>query len=218
MPLLNNQPKPKIPARRIGLSNRQTPPSLLSNFKLSAKLKVPQAFDDPPVSSEDEEEDTGLAGPPKNAKPPSKTPSKGSQISKRANGKTKTPLIDSSESSGDERAARASIKSTTFSRTTRSETSQETRSKRKESPVERADDLKDLDTKRRKTGEAGPRNRRKKSGSTPPPSSGEHLRDKLGFTKTRKSKLTYKKRDNSSQEPVVKKGSTRKSQLPLNKH
>lgn len=209
MPLLNNQPKPKMPARRVGLSNRQTPPSLLSKFKIPAKLKIPKAFDDPPVSSEDEDEDTSLADTLQNATPRSTTPSKTSQISKRTNGKAKVPLIDSSESSGDERAARASIKSTTFGTTRRLEPSRETRSKRKESPVRRADDLKDLDTKRRKTGEVGSRNQRKEPGSTPPPSSGEHLRDKLGFTKTRKSKVTYKKRDNSSQEPVVQKGSSK---------
>ncbi|OAQ63335.1 RTC4-like domain-containing protein [Pochonia chlamydosporia 170] len=206
--LLNNEPKLRMAQRRIGLNRNQNTPSLLSRHKPPYKIKVPETIDAPPVSSSDEDDDSdaGFVSPIKpiaQHKSPSKSPQK-------LNMKKLCSLIDSSESSGegDERAARAGIKSTNFGTTKGTMTTRETRSKRKDSPVERTENAKDADSKRRRMGETAQRTQRKTSRSTPPASSGEHLRDELGFTKIRRAKATYGKKENSSQEVPVKKGLT----------
>ncbi|KAG8421689.1 hypothetical protein J3458_003543 [Metarhizium acridum] len=193
-----------MPGRIVGLSKRDATTPLLSNFRDGPKQKVAKNVDDPPVSSDDEDEDSTLGTDiPTNAMSQSKSPVKGSQTSRARNTKTLLSFVDSSDSSGegDERAVRASIKSTSFG------TPRQTRSKRKDSPIEQAENSEDLDSKRRKTGVAPQRTQRKEPGNTPPTSSGEHLKDKLGFTKTRKPKATYKKKGQSSQEQPVRKAS-----------
>jgi hypothetical protein len=213
MAILSDRPQSKMPVRRVGLSNRQKPPSLLTQHKPPLKIKEPKSFDDPPVSSDDEEdeEDADLGADFRKAISQGRSPSKPKASDKGRNTKKISNFVgssDSSESSGDgnERVARAGIKRTTFGANKRSETTRETRGKRKESPIRQENGLEDLDSKRRKTGENSRSAPGKASKDNPPPSSGEHLRDTLGFTKIKKSKATYKKRGNSSQEQPVQKG------------
>ncbi|KAK2600226.1 hypothetical protein QQS21_005022 [Conoideocrella luteorostrata] len=231
MPLLNNQAKSRTAGRRVGLSNRQRAPPLLttiggsSTAKPSKKIKIPESIDDPPVSS-DEEADSTLFGDktPEETTAPhkpitiSKRPGKSPPKKSNARRIPQREAVDSS-SSGDELAARGDIKGTTFSRVKGTGTvRREFRNKRNESPIETKPDLNNENTKRQRIGDARPGKRRTEPTVTPPTSSGDHLRDEQGFTKVRKSKRTYKKKDSSSQEqPNVKnenKGNSKKIKIP----
>ncbi|OAA45540.1 hypothetical protein NOR_03329 [Metarhizium rileyi] len=201
-----------MPGIRVGLSNRQAPQTLLSTFRPPLKKKVAKNVDDLPVSSDEEEEDTSLSiGSPVKAVAQGSSPPKAKGTSRTQIIKPLTSLVESSGSSGDRdaRAERASIKSTIF------ETERETRSKRRDFPIERADNPRDTDIKRRKIGEASQQTREKTSRSTPPTSSGQHLEDKLGFITIKKSKATYGKKDHILRQQPAKKGpqETRKASL-----
>ncbi|KFG86856.1 hypothetical protein MANI_002524 [Metarhizium anisopliae] len=201
MPILNNQRGRTMAVRRVGQSKNDPAPRLLTIVGGSSRQKVAENVDDPPVSSDDEgESDNTLeTDSPMNAMSQSQSPLKGSQTSRARNTKKISSFVGSSDScgDGDERVVRANIKSTSF------DTPQQTRSKRKDSPIEREEKSEDLDSKRRKTG-----TQRKEPRNTPPTSSGEHLKNELGLPRTRKSKITYKRREQSSQEQPVRKRST----------
>ncbi|KHN93849.1 uncharacterized protein MAM_08271 [Metarhizium album ARSEF 1941] len=205
MGVLNNGRGYKAPVRRVGLSKNQAPSQLLSVINSVPRHKAAKNVDDPPVSSGDEDEDTTLStDSPTNVMTQRKSAPKGSPTGRARKTKTLSSLVDSSDSSGegDDRAARANIKSTSFGIT------RKIRSKRRDSPVEPAEDSEDLDSKRRKTGAALQRTQRKEPRSTLPTNPGEHLKDELGFTKIRKSKATYKTGKQSSKGQPVTKSST----------
>lgn len=211
--------------RRIGLSSQQNPPRLLNKIRNISdrppvkQLKVPKAIDDPPVSSDDE--DGTETGNDLEAERTKRSPAKKLQGRRSPANRPTGSILDGSETSGDERAAKASIKRTTFGSSNPAGASRMgTRSRRR-------DALKDEESrsvspsKKRRLNETtsdghkndfGNSSSQNRSGKTPP-SSGEHLKDSRGFTKIRRSKVTYKKSHSSSQEVPERKGT--KSLLSL---
>ncbi|QPH00335.1 hypothetical protein C2857_003781 [Epichloe festucae Fl1] len=233
MPLLNNR-NSRTPHRRVGLSCQQRAPHLLSTFQHSPpvkppikKLKVPQAFDDPPVSTDEEDSQIRFQTPAAGAGTPQRK-------SRAINTPSETPLRKRSEvtgfsrlniddsSSGDELGARGDIKSTAFTSLTKAKGSEalqrNTRTKRKYSTAESATDVKPVEGKRQRKGEVTSAKRRKEAVTTSPASSGERLTNAPAFTQSKRIKRTYKKRENSSQELETKrdkdKSSLRNLEIP----
>lgn len=212
--------------RRVGLSNQEAPPRLLTSLEDTPprRLKVPRAFDDPPVSSDDEEkeEDEGEEeekqevrardGPEPGMSSHEGVTGNGYRVALPHKKQTRTPR-ESGASNG-----RISWEAG-LSRT-RSGASYPLRAwPRREwsgigdvdGPVTAtqaaADGLEPRGKRRRldekTTTTASVRDADEASAgeefSTPPPSSGEHLTDERGFTKVRASKLRYKNRATQSQ-------------------
>ncbi|KAG6041561.1 hypothetical protein E4U41_003577 [Claviceps citrina] len=218
MPLLNNR-NSRARGRIVGLSNRQRAPHLLSNFQATTsakppirKLKVPKAYDDPPVSSDEEDSRLNIQTPissPGSARKKSctfKTTSSETPSKKRSE-VTGLPRPHADESSsGDELATRGDIQSTVFTKEKRSEELRwKDRRKREVSTPEPSQETDPPLSKKQRKGEYVSAERGDDAGPTAPTSSGEHFTNGLGFTKTKKSKMTYKKRVNSSQEQAPKK-------------
>ncbi|KAG5938882.1 hypothetical protein E4U59_003536 [Claviceps monticola] len=217
MPLLDNRlSKGSV---RVGLSKRQRAPHLLSNFQENPsvepepkKLKLPTAIDDPPVSSDEEDNQLGTRTPVSSAGTPQRKAHAIQNFSKaefkkrsRAIGLSRSNAEDSS--SGDELATRGDIQTTLFRKAQMGEASQcKTSRKRENSPVETEKNTIALGSKGSRKGEGISAKRRDKAAPTPPPSSGEHFTNAHGFVKTKKSKITYKKRGQSSQEKDVEIG------------
>ncbi|CCE33078.1 hypothetical protein E4U22_001209 [Claviceps purpurea] len=217
MPLLDNRlSKGSV---RVGLSKRQRAPHLLSNFQEnplvepeSKKLKLPTAIDDPPVSSDEEDNQLGTRTPVSSAGTPQRKAHAIRNYSKaefkkrsRAIGLSRSNADDSS--SGDELAMRGDIQTTSFRKAQMGEASQcKTSRKRENSPVGAGKNTIALGSKGQRKGEGISAKRRDKDAPTPPPSSGEHFTNAHGFVKTKKSKITYKKRGQSSQEKDVEIG------------
>ncbi|KAG6067659.1 hypothetical protein E4U32_003251 [Claviceps aff. humidiphila group G2b] len=217
MPLLDNRlSKGSV---RVGLSKRQRAPHLLSNFQESSsvepkskKLKLPTAIDDPPVSSDEEDNQLGTRTPVSSAGTPQRKAHTIRNFSKaefkkrsRAIGLSRSNAEDSS--SGDELATRGDIQTTAFRKAQMGEASQcKTSRKRENSPDGSGKNMIALGSKGQRTDEGISAKRREKAAPTPPPSSGEHFTNAHGFVKTKKSKITYKKRGQSSQEKDVEIG------------
>ncbi|KAG6054578.1 hypothetical protein E4U17_003656 [Claviceps sp. LM77 group G4] len=222
MPLLDNRlSKGSV---RVGLSKRQRAPHLLSNFQespsvepQSKKLKLPTAIDDPPVSSDEEDNQLGTRTPVSSAGKPQRKAHAIRNFSKaefkkrsRVMGISRPSAEDSS--SGDELATRGDIQTTAFRKAQMGEASQlKTSRKRENSPVGSGKNKIALGSKEQRKGEDISLKRREKAALTPPPSSappssGEHFTNAHGFVKTKKSKITYKKRGQSSQEKDVEIG------------
>ncbi|UNI15111.1 hypothetical protein JDV02_001677 [Purpureocillium takamizusanense] len=199
------------PSRVLGLSKNQRPPRLLSQVgKESAQkptfkqLKVPKAFDDPPLSS-DEDDDQGT--PVKAPKPSSSGRCSGEDANVDA-------LLNSSGSSGDERAARGRIQRTTFT----GKTGPVKRKSEEGDPEtsQNADSANPMfaTTKWRRLNGKGTTYGGNGSHSQTPASSAEHLQDERGFTKVKSSKATYGKRKPSSQTQIEKKETKPKLLVP----
>ncbi|KAG6098360.1 hypothetical protein E4U30_008046 [Claviceps sp. LM220 group G6] len=217
MPLLDNRlSKGSV---RVGLSKRQRAPHLLSNFQespsvepKSKKLKLPMAIDDPPVSSDEEDNQLGTRTPVSSAGTPQRNAHTIRNFSK-ADIKKRSRAIDLSRSnaedssSGDELATRGDIQTTAFRKAQMGEASQcKTSRKRENSPDGSGKNVIALGSKGQRKGEGTSAKGREKAAPTPPPSSGEHFTNAHGFVKTKKSKITYKKRGQSSQEKDVEIG------------
>ena len=195
--------------RRIGLSSRHHPGQLLTTVggSKTQKLKLPSSVDAPPVSSDEDEDELALPG--EFATPMTK--------SKEPSSRTKS-LLDISGSSDDERHTRGDIKSTKFTADVPFSSQRSTRAKRGATAVVDGDDARSRASKKR-IGSDSVANRVSAGSSqdlpgTAPSSSGEHLKDARGFTRIKRSKLTYKKRENSSQEQADANGTT-PTQRPL---
>ncbi|KAG5972703.1 hypothetical protein E4U55_000741 [Claviceps digitariae] len=215
MPLLDNRNKPM----RVGLNRYQPAPPLLKHIQTSEqakrcimKIKVPKAIDDPPDPSDEEDSQsdtktpTSGAGTPKSkscaVKKLSDTPSK-----KRSEATGSKPSKVDDSSSEDDSATRGDIKSTTFTKAKKGEAPQwTTQRKGKKYSAEPEKDTSPPDSKRQRRGECVSEKRRGGASPTVPSSSNEHFRDAQGFVKTKKPKLTYKKRSQPSQKPVTKQG------------
>ncbi|KAG6017432.1 hypothetical protein E4U54_007268 [Claviceps lovelessii] len=225
MTLLDNRNKKFI----YGLSRNVDTPSLLSNFRnrtlekpgtMGKKAKAPKAIDDPPQSTDEEDSQSDTNIPTTGAgtrstgcatKTLSAAPSK-----KRSEvtGSRRSTVDDSS--SEDNSATRGDIKSTAFTKAPKGETSQwTTRKKRKESSAEVEKDTNSPESRRQRRGECVSEKRRRGAPPTAPTSSGEHFTNAQGFTKPKKSKITYKKRSQSSQESVTKKDKDRKDRRKM---
>ncbi|KAG5992950.1 hypothetical protein E4U52_002381 [Claviceps spartinae] len=217
MPLLDNRlSKGSV---RVGLSKRQRAPHLLSNFQespsvepKSKKLKLPMAIDDPPVSSDEEDNQLGTRTPVSSAGTPQRNAHTIRNFSK-ADIKKRSRAIDLSRSnaedssSGDELATRGDIQTTAFRTAQMGEASQcKTSRKRENSPDGSGKNVIALGSKGQRKSEGTSAKGREKAAPTPPPSSGEHFTNAHGFVKTKKSKITYKKRGQSSQEKDVEIG------------
>lgn len=204
MPLLDNKPKATSHStRRIGLSRQQKPPSLLSKFReqapgLSRAEKRAESIDDPPLSTEDEDDiDSDDA---RSLKVPAPLTSPLSRKNEGAHGKVTFRPLDDVESSGDEQAARGDITTTKFTSARKDgNPGRVTRSTRAKSPAAQTARI----SKRAHTKRHGLRNRSGEEeaspSATPPTSSGEHLRDERGFTKGKKPKVTYRRKGALSQ-------------------
>ncbi|KAG5929433.1 hypothetical protein E4U42_005900 [Claviceps africana] len=217
MPILDNRNK----LRRLGLSRGDVPPRLLSICPKSkpAKpdsmaLKLPKAIDDPPASSGEEDSQLDIKTPSSGAGIPQNTScaikARSGIASRKRLGETgakRTEVDDSS--SEDDLATRADIQSTVFSRTKRA-SQFSTRPKRKESSTESEKYTSSPESKRQRGGEHVSEEQRRRGSPTAPASSGEHFTNRQWLMKTKKSKITYKKRNQSSQESVTKKGMTGK--------
>ncbi|KJZ76586.1 hypothetical protein HIM_03922 [Hirsutella minnesotensis 3608] len=190
--------------RRCGLSSRQQPAPLLSRVKGRPTLpnKAPVADDAPPMSTDDEDSEPAgeadLSGKEDNERLSGHKSSLGSR------NQSGTEIVDSSDSSGDERAARASIKQTTFGRP-----SQPGAQKRARNGSSLIDDIESEGSAPEDPLRGNKRSRQSSSSSTfgrnkasnpAPTSSGKHLTNDLGFTKLKSSKVTYQRRRKATQE------------------
>ncbi|GAB0135965.1 hypothetical protein EsDP_00004285 [Epichloe bromicola] len=197
MPLLDNR-NSKTPHRRVGLSCQQRAPHLLSTFQHSPpvkppikKLKVPQAFDDPPISTDEEDSQIRFQTPAAGAGTPQRkrcainTPSE-TPLRKRSEVTGFSRLNNDDSSSGDELGARGDIKSSVFTSLTKSKGSEalqrNARTKRKYSTAESAKDVKPVESKRQRKGEVASAKWRKEAVTTSPTSSGERLTNEPVFT------------------------------------
>ncbi|POR36683.1 Uncharacterized protein TPAR_03122 [Tolypocladium paradoxum] len=187
--------------RIVGLSRHQKPAQLHSVVGNKPRPnKVPKAVDDPPVSSDEEagnEAVTDNHGGASNGK--KKTAAGNDPESDRR----RDAVLDSSGSSGDERAARAMISPTNFGKA--AQTSNLPRGLRRKS-----DDIESLgsETEPASSKRRRPNDKTGKAVYKIPSSSGGHLTDEHGFTKMKSSKTTYGKKNTSSKEQAEKKGST----------
>ncbi|KAL3961784.1 hypothetical protein ACCO45_003307 [Purpureocillium lilacinum] len=200
------------PSRVLGLSKNQKPPPLLSQVgKESAKkptfkqLKIPKAFDDPPVSS-DEDDDQGT---------PIKAQESSSSAKRSNEDADLDALLRSSGSSGDERATRGGIRRTSF----RGKTGNAKRKSDDDDPdsSQSADHITSTSasTKRRRVNGKGTTYGGGSGHSQAPASSAEHLQDERGFTKVRASKATYGKKKSSSQSQTDKEEVKKVAKLKL---
>jgi len=215
MPLLDNRNRGVI----YGLSKKQPVPPLLSNFRNSSpakscntkSLKVPKPIDDPPQSTEDEDSQLDIESPNSGAETPQsrscaiKTLSD-TRLKKRSEVTGLKPTKVDNSSSEDDLATRGDIQSTSFTKAKKGEASQwTTRIKRKE-PSAGAERDTNPQIKRQRRDECVSEKRRGGVSPTAPTNSGEHSANAHVFIKKKKPKMTYKKRSQSSQEAVTKKG------------
>lgn len=189
-------------SRRVGLSRQSKAPSLLKN--IGGQSSIHDEIEAPPAST-DEESD-----------PEPEEPSMIDELSSRPNLLNTNPFRAStlgrafdSDSSGDERTRKAAIRPATF-RVTRSQSPNKASTRiptRIPSPVKKHDDNENDSRKNIRAQHSRPlpehqpgpytgtsRPSKQPVSSETPSSSGDHLRDELGFTKKRPSKTTYGKR------------------------
>ena len=183
-------------SRRIGLSARNGAPPLLNTIgnKTRTASKDAPALDDPPLSTDDEDELASEATVPDDQpKSPIKQKDFRSAIGS---------LTNDSDSSDDNRIARADIKPTTF-----------TRSRKAAKPTDSPDEISlPAKSKRRRI---SPSPDHEEAKAEAPTSSGEHLRSKYGFVERKQSKATYGRRGTSSQGSQTGQGQHCHSQLKI---
>lgn len=183
-------------SRRIGLSDRNGAPPLLNTVgnKKRTTSQAPPALDDPPLSTDDEDELASEATVPDDQP---KSPIKQKDFRSAVGSFT-----SDSDSSDDDRIARADIKPTSF-----------TRSRKAAKPTDSPDEIAlPVKSKRQRLSQSPARNNAK---SEAPASSGEHLRSKYGFVERKQSKATYGRRGTSSQSSQKEQGPYSHSQTEI---